>query len=234
MKCVSLSLKISLSCELAKASGVETVSTFTKNGIGFNEITLYWMITNINVAQILYILFICGCQYHPPFRQTRKLPYSFKWFILWGHTFKKMTHIWNINMNVQVPIYKIYPPCCHYYYLELCNKILWKYMWYESTCFSCASLWNISLPRIQNVTPVMWWYSTEFLRVLHLFFSYTSYKPLFTSPSSVKKKWVWLYFWFFSCNSLVYQAQFCSGIILWRKKNTEELFLLVINEHISW
>ena len=56
MKCVSLSLKISLSCELAKASGVETVSTFTKNGIGFNEITLYWMITNINVAQTLYIL----------------------------------------------------------------------------------------------------------------------------------------------------------------------------------
>ena len=51
---------------------------------------------------------------------------------------------------------------------------------------------------------------------------------------SKKKKWVWLYFGFFSCNSLVYQAQFCSGIILLRKKNTEELFLLVINEHISW
>ena len=154
-------LKISLSCELAKASGVETVSTFTKNGIGFNEITLYWMITNINVTQTLYILFVCGCQYHPPFRQTRKLPYSFKWFILWGHTFKKTTHIWNINMNIQVPVYKIYPPCYHYY-LELYNKIFWKYMWYESRCFSCSSLWNISLPRIQNVTPVMWWDSTEF------------------------------------------------------------------------
>lgn len=99
----------SLSCELAKASGVETVSAFTENGIGFNEITLYWMITNINVTQTLYILFICGCQYHPPFRQTRKLPYSFKWFILWGHTLKKITHIWNINMNIQVPVYKIYP-----------------------------------------------------------------------------------------------------------------------------
>lgn len=82
-------LKISLSCELAKASGVETVSAFTENGIGFNEITLYWMITNTNVTQTLYILFICGCQYHPPFRQTRKLPYSFKWFILWGTLLKK-------------------------------------------------------------------------------------------------------------------------------------------------
>lgn len=41
MKCVSLSFKNILSCELAKTSGVETVSTFTENGIGFNEITLY-------------------------------------------------------------------------------------------------------------------------------------------------------------------------------------------------
>ena len=45
------------------------------------------------------------------------------------------------------------------------QQILWKYTWYESRCFSCTSLWNISLTRIQkvsNVTPITWWDSTEF------------------------------------------------------------------------
>ena len=153
-------LKISLSCELAKASGVETVSTFTENGIGFNEITLYWMITNINVTRTLYILFICGCQYHPPFRQTRSclIPLSdlsFECTLL-----KKSTWI----SRYQYIKYILHVVTTNILTTNIFTR-LWKYTWYESRCFYCTSLWNISLPRIQkvsNATPVTWWDSTEF------------------------------------------------------------------------
>lgn len=66
-----------------------------------------------------------------------------------------------------------------------------------------------------------------------VFFSYTSYKPLFTSFSLVKKKkWVWLYFgffliihWFTKHNSVKYwRSIFISG---------KWTYLIVMHTHIS-